>query len=651
MRRIRLTLAVVAALVAAQAAMGGPVNGQKPREMKLLVVGIDGTEPSYQAITYFLDYLGIPYQTVMARLQPLPALSNSSRGFYQGIILSTGNLGYCDASGCQSALSATDWAALDAYARDFGVRTVGYYVWPEKRYGLAPAGQVATSDAVPQYISFTAAGKSAFYYLNTANSLKVTNSYVYLATAAPDPGETTTPLLTMQGATVAAVHKKADGREYLAMTVDSNPYLMHSMALNYGIFNWVTKGIFIGARKIYLSPQMDDYFLPNDMYVQGVANCTPVGFMTEPTSTASDSCPTARMSSDDLASLIRLQTGLTAQPQFRSFKLTLAFNGYGSSLGGSIRTRDQLTLDTPAASGNFYWINHTFDHSDLDCYDPVPNSGICTPANYSQSQMEISQNVVISKALGLPLDSASMVTPAISGLYNPNFLKAAADAGIRYLVSDTSRPDGTPAIPNTGIRSAVEPSILFVPRRATNVFYNTKSGFTGVPGSLTDEYNYFYGPTGLFRIGGPGGAPFFSQPQYYADIVNRESDALVTYMMRSEIYPTMWHQSNFVRYSGDQTLYGDVISAALTKFAKLSTLPVISLPQSQIGKELEDRMGFLAANVTATLTPGIGITINSDAPVTVPVTGVCKINCSSYGGQQISKLAVKAGNTLSVLLF
>lgn len=652
MRRIRLTMVLLAALAAAHAAIGAPVNGKTPRDMKLLVIGIDGSEPSYQAITYFLDYLGIPYQAVLAKSQPLPALSNVSKGFYQGVILSTGNLGYCDASGCRSALPDSAWASLDAYTRDFGVRMAAFYAWPEKRYGLVATGSTGSSDSAPQSATFTTAGKAIFSYLNTANPLKVTNSWVYLAAPAPDAGETTTPLLTIQGATVAAVHTKADGREYLAMTLDSNPYLLHAMALNYGVFNWVTKGIFIGARKVYLSTQMDDFFLPNDLYLQGVANCTPVGFVTEPTSNASDNCPTARMSSEDLSALLRFQAALNVQTQFHGIRFGLVFNGLGSALGGGdYGAGDPLTVGAQAAKASFYWVNHTFDHENLDCFNPVPNSGICAPANYSQSLQEIQQNVSIARALGLPLDTASMVTPGISGLYNPNFLKAAADSGIRYLVSDTSRPDGTPALPNTGIRSTIQPSILFIPRRATNAFYNTKSGFSGVAGSLPDEYNYFYGPTGLFRIGGPGGQPFFPINQTYADIVNRESDALLTYMMRYEIYPTMWHQSNFVRYAGDQTLFTDIVSATLDKFAKLSNLPVISLQEAQIGKELEDRMAFNSAKVTATLTPGWSITLGSNAAVSVPVTGLCKTNCSSYGGQVISKLPVPARGTITVPLF
>src|SRR5262249_44512534 len=157
-------------------------------------------------------------------------------------------------------------------------------------------------------------------------------------------------------------------------------------------------------------------------------------------------------------------------------------------------------------------------------------------------------------------------------------------------------------------------------------------------GSLPDEYNYFFGPNGLFRL--PDGSPFFPTTQSYANIVNIESDNLLAYMLRYEIYPQMYHQSNLWRYSGSKSLFSDVIDAAFNKFAAISNLPVISLDQSSIGKELEDRMAFGAAKVTATLTPGSNITLTAAGSASVPLTGVCAAGCESYGGQAISKVSV-----------
>ena len=75
-----------------------------PQTMKLLVIGVDGTEPSYAAIQAFLDQIGIPYDTFLSlnhlgnpSQYPLPVLSpGPGVANYYGIVLTSGNLAYCD---------------------------------------------------------------------------------------------------------------------------------------------------------------------------------------------------------------------------------------------------------------------------------------------------------------------------------------------------------------------------------------------------------------------------------------------------------------------------------------------------------------------------------------------------------------------------
>lgn len=642
--------------------IGAKVNA--PRDMKLLVITLTGTEPDHTAIKFFVETLGIPYKTAITLntavaagappiQQPLPPLTDptGTRGLYQGIILTDGNLGYCynGTSGqiCQSAISPADWTTLENYCRDFGVRLVSYYTFPEARYGLSYDHAQATTEAAPVSATFTASAPALFPYLNTANPLRIANSYMYYAKAAPGPGETTVPFLTVGGFVAGAINTKSDGREYMALTMDNNPNLQHSQILNYGIINWVTKGIFLGGRKVYLTPQVDDVFLANDQYVQGAASCTPSGFVNDPTFDPANACPTLRITGTDLKTLADWQKTWNANPQFIRFKVTHAFNGYGAADANGIPlSTDDLVNQATALRGSFYWINHTWDHEDLDCYDPAPNAGAstCKAATYNQSLAEIGENVKLAQQLTLPLDKTAMVTPSISGLKNPGFLQAAADLGIKYLVSDSSHPEYLPAIPNTGIRNPYQSSILMIPRRPMNIFYNTSTAVIGGPGSLPDEYNYFYGPNGIFRIGGTTGTPFFSTTQTYSDIINRESDALVTYMLRSEIYPQMYHQSNLYRYNGRNSLLSDVHDLALSKFAKISNLPVISLPQTDLGHELEARMAVTTAQINGVLTPGSGITLTGVGAALAPVTGICfGTQCESYGGQCISKVQVNPG--------
>jgi hypothetical protein len=243
-----------------------------------------------------------------------------------------------------------------------------------------------------------------------------------------------------------------------------------------------------------------------------------------------------------------------------------------------------------------------------------------------------------------------MVTPNISGLNNPAFLAAAAQRGIRYLIADLSRPEGVPASPNTGIWNAHQPSILMIPRRATNIFYNTVTGFNLLAGSLPDEYNYFYGPNGLFRIGGPGGPPFFTTIQTWQNVSERESDNLLGYMLRGEVYPSMFHQGNLHIYDGSKSLFSEVVGSTLNKFGVLSNLPVISLSQADLGRLMVRRMEYNASQVQATLTPGISVEIRAARGASIPITGVCSENCETYGADNQSQINISNGGVRTILL-
>ncbi|MCX6608559.1 MAG: hypothetical protein NTV52_33905 [Acidobacteria bacterium] len=341
----------------------------RPVNMKLLVLTGDGNEPSFAALKFYLDYLNLPYDAVVLKGIALPALEDATgqRGNYQGIILATGSLGYSNNGAWVSALSTADWTRMDDYMRNYGVRVVSYYTYPEARYGMVPVSAMATSAAAPASMAFASASSTIFPYLVRTNPLRVTDAYLYLASAAPAVGETTTPILTIGTGIAGVTHTKADGREFMALTFDNNPYLIHSLALNYGIFNWVTKGIFVGERRIYLTPQNDDFFLPNDLFVASIAACRPSAFTVDPTYDPSAQCPTDRMDGGDLSALDDWQKSWRSRAQTKDFRVTYAFNGFGATTAGGSPNKDSLLTELRTRRDSFFWVNHTWDHENLDC--------------------------------------------------------------------------------------------------------------------------------------------------------------------------------------------------------------------------------------------------------------------------------------------
>ena len=143
----------------------------------------------------------------------------------------------------------------------------------------------------------------------------------------------------------------------------------------------------------------------------------------------------------------------------------------------------------------------------------------------------------------------------------------------------------------------------------------------------------------------------FTTNQTYAQVIDSESNALLNYMLRGEWYPTMYHQSNLIRFSGTRSLYSDLMDATLNKFGRMSNLPVSSLAQTTIGQMMEDRMTFNSAGVNALYVPAVGITLTTNSAAKVPITGICSSGCISYGGQSISTVPVATGAGTSIPLF
>lgn len=585
-------------------------------DMKLLVISADGTEPVFAGIKSVLDQIGVPYDTLIASQTPLtPAmLSNGSgAGKYQGILLATGNLGYASNGGFQSALTQAQWEMLWAYEADFRVRQVTLYTYPAglpDTYGLNLVTAVGTNDTSPLGAKLSTRGKQVFSYLNPAATISIRNAYTYLAT----PISTTNPaplLSTPDGYAIASIYTYPNGRQNMAITADGNPDLTHTLALGYGIVNWVSKGLFLGQRMVYMSPQPDDMLIADDIWdIQSQSDATGLEY---------------RLTGNDYTALVRWQNALrAASPITARMILEMPFNGVGAS---GIYPNDTLTPAVTRNPGAFRWISHTYSHE------------LLTAISYSAANTELSRNNTVAKRI--PFGNYfkdSMVQPEISGLANPEFLRAARDFGIRFILSDTSQPGWGSPSPNTGIYSTYQPGILIIPRYPTNLYYNVTT-----PAEWTSEYNHFYAPGRVSAT--------WDHALSYAEILDKESEIMLHYLMKSSINPLMFHQSNLRAYDGKNSLLGDLINATLVKYMALYNLPIQSQSQHDLGVEMAARMAYNKSGAQGRILVGaIGsiITVSATAAAQVPFTGIAYgLNSVIYGGQRISRIPLSANGSAS----
>jgi hypothetical protein len=360
-------------------------------DLKVLLLGATGFEPSYQAWKSELQREGVPFEAIIATPGHTPITAATLSGTlpggiqeakYQAVIMATGGLVVCEAT-CASALSSSEWSALESYEQTFGVRQLTAYVYPGSNYGLnAPSfsGPLDSSTG-----SLTTDGQQAFPYLKGPVTIDA-GTYGYEAT----PISTTnfdTLLTGPSNSSLVGVYTHPNGIQELVQSFDGNSNQLHSELLRHGELNWVTRGTYLGDQRNYLAVNVDDVFLSDDAW------------STATHTTDYNPADAIRMSAADVDKAV-------AWSQQNGITLGMLFNGGGSDQYVTEKGSDPLLSEFKKYASSFYWLSHTYDHPNLDC------------ATQTYTDTELQSNTAWATKNGFSTNPSEVVTGEHSGLAN-----------------------------------------------------------------------------------------------------------------------------------------------------------------------------------------------------------------------------------------
>jgi hypothetical protein len=591
------------------------LTGPRRLEQRVLLLTANGGEPSFLHAKEALDRIGIPYHTVnVSQTQITDSLLTEAPSTckYNAVIFST--------SGLDGHLDADEAGRIATYEVQCSAREVVWYAWPSAELGLAPAvtGGVQTMNA-------SVADATFFNRVKSTASIPYRLAWGYPATIV-DPTKTTALLRDNNGNVVLAKHVDA-GREILVSTVDNSPYLTHSMVLEYDMLRWATRGLFIGKKRAYMSNQIDDIFLENDMWQINVGN---IDSSIDPANAR-----TFRINGADVSTFVTWQTGLQARlPAGSTFITDMAFNGWGTT--AAAQYEGTLLTASRAAGNKLTWLNHTWDHDNMDAM------------SRTAARNEISNNCNRARTLQLfGFECSDLVTPDMSGLQNINAVRGMIDAGVRYIVSDTSHtealfpnaPGDNPSF-NVGRVSTLDSRLYHIPRHPTSVFYDVET-----PATHVDEYNFIY-------------RSYWGRDLSYEEVVDKASEFGFVYLLQGDIDPLMFHQANLHDYGGGKSLYGDFVDAVVNKYLALSPTPILTLSQVAIGEAMKARAKLNACNASLTIVETSLATrslfVKSTAGCVIPVTGLDKAlygAVETYNGEKTTSIAMPSlGGTIAIPL-
>lgn len=591
-----------------------PTPGYRRIVQRLLLLYATGTEPAYLHARDALDRIGIPYDAIdvsQTQIDEWILIDGAGTCLYSGVIFST--------SGLDGQLDPVEAARIAAFELECGAREAVWYGWPSPELGLSP-----TTTGGIQTLTGTVVDPTFFSRVKATAQIPYRDAWGYPATIL-DPTKTTPLVVDQDGHVLLALHVD-NGREILVSTIDQSPWVTHSLALEYDMLRWVTRGMFIGQKRAYLAPQIDDIFLDNDMWQIGIGN---IDSADDP-----ENARLFRINGNDIESFLTWQAGLQARlPPGSTYITDMAFNGWGAT--DEAGYEPTLLAASLAAGTSLTWLNHTWDHENMDAM------------SYADALAEVTSNCQLASTLSLNAFSCEdLVTPEVSGLRNPNAVQAIIDAGVRYTVSDTSRttelfpdfPGDNPSF-NVGRPSPLDSRLYMVPRHPTFVFYDVET-----PEVHIDEYNHLY-------------RTYWGRDLTYEEMVDKASDFAFTYLITGDINPLMFHQANLHDYGNGRSVFGDFIDAAVDKFLALTNVPILTLSQVEIGEAMEARGALNACNAVAVIVEDGGdrtLEVSSSAGCVVPITGLDKPShgtVETYGGEKTTSITMPAtGGRVSIPL-
>ncbi|KAJ4393753.1 hypothetical protein N0V93_002968 [Gnomoniopsis smithogilvyi] len=621
---------------------------------------------SANVATLGLQGYGIPYQTVIVPQSgvALPTLNSSTTSGNYGGILVLSEVAYQYSTGFLSALTTAQWNTMFEYQLAFGVRMVRLDVYPTSDMGATTAisGTGCCATGVEQYVRLTDASAFTTANLKTGANASTAGLWHYPATitntSIATPFASFDPSGSFTTNTTAAVINNIGGRQQMVWFMSwATDWSQTSNYLQHSYIHWMTRGLFVGKRKVYLNTQVDDMHLSTDMYYPNTS--------------------TFRIRPSDLDTLSTWQTNInTRLPSGSSYFVEIGHNGNGDIINATDQDAGQ-TLCNPAAAvdydsppdtalefmkplgtGTDLWgsqwvtynwtlacgqldpvaewfyknpnifaaVSHTFSHEELN------------NATYNDANREIAFNIAWLKQIGLwnanKFSTQGLIPPAITGLHNGDAIKAWMDNGIKYAVGDNTRPvlrntNNTfyPLI--TSVAGNGYAGLTVIPRWATTIYYNCDTAEC-----TTKEWIDTSGGSGSF--------------------VNLLIDAKTTnsrYLLGLHPDPYMFHQANL--RSGDVDTYtvGSVtgklaliqiwVETVTQELTRLTNWPIFSMKHDDIGVYFNNRVTLDAcspnlvynyADDLKTITSVTVTTTGNTCSVPVPVTFPGTTNPTSSAG-------------------
>ncbi|KAF4629487.1 hypothetical protein G7Y89_g8665 [Cudoniella acicularis] len=558
--------------------------------------------------TSLLQGYGIPFSVLdlSQKGATLPTLNTSANaGNYGGIVINSLR-DYSKSDDGHNILSDIQWQQLYAYQAAFGVRMVRLNAFPSAEFGTQSLSdnsvQVDQPVSITDVSAFSTANIVSGAQMSTAGTnhypAKITNSSIAVEIAQ-------FAAISGQAKGTAAVVNKIGNREqqvwFLQFATD---FSSTSNLLSHAWIHWMTRGIYLGFRRIYLNTQVDDIFLETEIYksnknfrlvgadldehiawTKDINSKMPAGsnYVIELGHNGNGNIEAATdTDSNNNSPICNPLEGVEYATQPDGFQEYIKPIGTGKSIWPTkfknytwsyeCTQLDPLAVWFSKKSNlnAYFHISHTFTHEEE------------TNATYSDVFKEISWNQAWLKQQGIDAGTNfspnGIIPPSISGLHNGDALRAWVENGIRNVVGDNSRPvlmerpgranDFWPLASN--VQDNGYAGVTIMGRYSSSIYYNCD-----LPDCVTAEWIAIAGGKGNFQ-----------------SLIDYEKSANMPHLLGLHWDPYMFHQANMrvsdtssITVNGVTKKYSLLMAwteTMVNELTRLTTWPIITLKHDDL---------------------------------------------------------------------
>ncbi|KAF2106217.1 putative extracellular serine-rich protein [Lophiotrema nucula] len=617
--------------------------------------------------TLILQGYGIPYQVVDLSLPGagFPQLNSTPDAGNFGGIVAVSASDYDGSDDWKSVLPDKQWQELYKYQDAFGVRLVRLNAWPSADFGVQSSGGKVVSD-VPVAIS----NGKAFATANIIENAQMSTASIAKYPAKITNGTLATEIAQFVGtskSTAAVINSFPSGREQQVWFLQFAPDTYTSSALlSHAWIHWITRGVYLGFRRVYFNTQVDDVFVETELYqtnkayrikpddfkahvawMKDINSRLPAGssYMIELGHNGNGNIEAAvEKDYDNDPALCNPQEGvehdaqIDGPPEYHKPIGTgkdlwnKKFKTYSWSLKCSQLDALEVYFADKTNMMSFFHVSHTFTHEDQ------------TNATYADVVKEMQWNQEWFKRVGFTDDTSAshfspngLIPPGITGLHNGDAIRAWVENKIIHAVGDNSRPvlmeradrksDYHPIL--TSVAENGYTGAFIIGRFGSSIYYNCD-----LPDCVNTEWKAIAGGSGDFN----------AQLEY-------EKSVNTKYLLSMRWDPYMFHQANLrVSDTTAITLLGKTqkwslmmawTESVVGEFIRLTNWPVITLKHDDIAKAV------IARKTRDECAPSLVYTLSDDRKSITSVTvGAANANCETAIPVTVpSTIATAAGAT------